>query len=269
MAAWPETACAKLAILLLRTLAVVARAAPAQRGRRRASARELQADLQPPARARGPARRRLRLRPDGQDRPCSPSARRTLRPPASVEKLYTATTALALMGPAARLSTTVYGVGPARARAASGKATSTCAAAATRRSAAAASSAATTAASARASRSSSPQLVHVDGIHQRHRQRATATSPSSTRCAASPRAATRPTRSSKARSAASPSTAARTARTRRARPGRLRGARSSGRALKADGVQHRAARAARRARPPGALPLAAVQPRPPSPSCSA
>jgi D-alanyl-D-alanine carboxypeptidase/D-alanyl-D-alanine-endopeptidase (penicillin-binding protein 4) len=35
----------------------------------------------------------------------------TLRPPASVEKLYTATTALELMGPTARLSTTVLGVG--------------------------------------------------------------------------------------------------------------------------------------------------------------
>jgi serine-type D-Ala-D-Ala carboxypeptidase/endopeptidase (penicillin-binding protein 4) len=35
----------------------------------------------------------------------------TLRPPASVEKLYTATTALTEMGPTARLSTTVYGVG--------------------------------------------------------------------------------------------------------------------------------------------------------------
>jgi D-alanyl-D-alanine carboxypeptidase/D-alanyl-D-alanine-endopeptidase (penicillin-binding protein 4) len=35
----------------------------------------------------------------------------TLRPPASVEKLYTATTLLARMGPSARLSTTVYGVG--------------------------------------------------------------------------------------------------------------------------------------------------------------
>ncbi len=35
----------------------------------------------------------------------------TLRPPASVEKLYTATTALERMGPTARLSTTVYGVG--------------------------------------------------------------------------------------------------------------------------------------------------------------
>jgi serine-type D-Ala-D-Ala carboxypeptidase/endopeptidase (penicillin-binding protein 4) len=34
-----------------------------------------------------------------------------LRPPASVEKIYTATTALARMGPAGRLSTTVYGVG--------------------------------------------------------------------------------------------------------------------------------------------------------------
>lgn len=34
-----------------------------------------------------------------------------MRPPASVEKLYTATTALALMGPSARLDTTVYGVG--------------------------------------------------------------------------------------------------------------------------------------------------------------
>ncbi|HEV3319626.1 MAG TPA: D-alanyl-D-alanine carboxypeptidase/D-alanyl-D-alanine-endopeptidase [Solirubrobacteraceae bacterium] len=35
----------------------------------------------------------------------------TLRPPASVEKIYTATTLLARMGPAGRLSTTVYGVG--------------------------------------------------------------------------------------------------------------------------------------------------------------
>ena len=35
----------------------------------------------------------------------------TLRPPASVEKLYTAVTALERMGPSARLSTTVFGVG--------------------------------------------------------------------------------------------------------------------------------------------------------------
>jgi serine-type D-Ala-D-Ala carboxypeptidase/endopeptidase (penicillin-binding protein 4) len=35
----------------------------------------------------------------------------TLRPPASVEKLYTATTALERMSPTARLNTTVYGVG--------------------------------------------------------------------------------------------------------------------------------------------------------------
>lgn len=35
----------------------------------------------------------------------------TLRPPASVEKLYTATTALARMGASGRLSTTVYGTG--------------------------------------------------------------------------------------------------------------------------------------------------------------
>ncbi len=35
----------------------------------------------------------------------------TMRPPASVEKLYTATTALARMGPSARLSTTVFGTG--------------------------------------------------------------------------------------------------------------------------------------------------------------
>jgi serine-type D-Ala-D-Ala carboxypeptidase/endopeptidase (penicillin-binding protein 4) len=34
-----------------------------------------------------------------------------MRPPASVEKLFTATTALQLMGPSARLQTTVYGVG--------------------------------------------------------------------------------------------------------------------------------------------------------------
>jgi D-alanyl-D-alanine carboxypeptidase/D-alanyl-D-alanine-endopeptidase (penicillin-binding protein 4) len=34
-----------------------------------------------------------------------------MRPPASVEKLYTATTALELMGPTTRLDTTVYGVG--------------------------------------------------------------------------------------------------------------------------------------------------------------
>lgn len=35
----------------------------------------------------------------------------TMRPPASVEKLYTATTALEQMGPTARLATTVFGVG--------------------------------------------------------------------------------------------------------------------------------------------------------------
>lgn len=35
----------------------------------------------------------------------------TMRPPASVEKLYTATAALQRMGPTARLSTTVYGTG--------------------------------------------------------------------------------------------------------------------------------------------------------------
>ncbi|HEY2535514.1 MAG TPA: D-alanyl-D-alanine carboxypeptidase, partial [Solirubrobacteraceae bacterium] len=35
----------------------------------------------------------------------------TLRPPASVEKVYTATTLLSRMGPTARLSTSVYGVG--------------------------------------------------------------------------------------------------------------------------------------------------------------
>jgi serine-type D-Ala-D-Ala carboxypeptidase/endopeptidase (penicillin-binding protein 4) len=35
----------------------------------------------------------------------------TLRPPASVEKLYTATAALAKMGPTARLTTAVYGIG--------------------------------------------------------------------------------------------------------------------------------------------------------------
>ena len=35
----------------------------------------------------------------------------TTRPPASVEKLYTATAALARLGPSARLATTVYGVG--------------------------------------------------------------------------------------------------------------------------------------------------------------
>src|SRR5207302_3600162 len=34
-----------------------------------------------------------------------------MRPPASVEKLYTATAALALMGPTARLSTSVLGTG--------------------------------------------------------------------------------------------------------------------------------------------------------------
>ncbi len=38
-----------------------------------------------------------------------------LRPPASVEKLYTSTTALMKMGPSARLSTTVHGTGQLRA----------------------------------------------------------------------------------------------------------------------------------------------------------
>ena len=59
-----------------------------------------------------------------------------MRPPASVEKLYTATTALALIGPDRAASRRPCSASATSRRAASGKATCTCAAAATRRSAA-------------------------------------------------------------------------------------------------------------------------------------
>ena len=87
-----------------------------------------------------------------------------MRPPASVEKLYTATAVLARMGPTARLSTTVYGVGQLLP-AGPGKGTCTCAAAATRPSAAATSSSATTAAAGTSVNSLALQLVRQAGIH--------------------------------------------------------------------------------------------------------
>ena len=130
----------------------------------------------------------------------------TMRPPASVEKLYTATTALERMGASAHLSTTVLRDRQARAAEAFGKATSTCAAAGTRRSAPAPSSAPTTTASARRSPRSRP-AARTDGI--RHITGSVYGDEScSTPCAASPPATTCPTRSWKARSRGSHSTAA-------------------------------------------------------------
>ncbi len=64
----------------------------------------------------GPARRRprlgrRRLRPRRRPARCSCSAARSLRPPASVEKLYTTVAVLDDLGPGTRLQTTVLGVG--------------------------------------------------------------------------------------------------------------------------------------------------------------
>ena len=101
-------------------------------------------------------------------------------------------------GPDRAPGTTVLGSRPPRRRAASGKATCTCAAAATRRSARAPSSTPTTAASAPRSRRSSPSSC-APTASTASPARSRATSPTSTRCAASPPATTRPTRSSKGR----------------------------------------------------------------------
>ena len=120
----------------------------------------------PPARARRPRGRRLRLRPHRPNRRCSPSAPPTLRPPASVEKLYTATTALERMGAERAPEHDRVRRRPARARRRLGRQPLS----ARRRRPdvrlAARSSTRTTAASARRSRRSSRQLVRTDGIHR-------------------------------------------------------------------------------------------------------
>ena len=85
--------------------------ASAQTGRSAA----LQSDLRGQLALAGPARRRLRLRRERQTGAVLRTGHHDARAPASVEKLYTATAALRRMGPTARLTTSVYGVGQLRA----------------------------------------------------------------------------------------------------------------------------------------------------------
>ena len=94
-----------------RRLRRCAPAARAPRGERRRQPGRTAGRPRPPARAR-------RIRRDGAyvydltaKQALFSERATTLRPPASVEKLYTATTALERMGASARLSTTVLGVG--------------------------------------------------------------------------------------------------------------------------------------------------------------
>ena len=152
------------------------------------------------ARCGGPPRRRLRLRPHRQRSRCSRERATTLRPPASVEKLYTATAALAALGPSARLTTTVYGVGQLAPggvwegslylRGGGDPTFGSSAFIASHYGGVGASV-----------RSLVRQLVRTRGSIT-SRGRSMATSPSSTRCAASPRATTPSIPSWKARSAA-------------------------------------------------------------------
>ena len=130
------------------------------------------------------------------------------RNPASVEKLYTLTTVLARFGLDGTLQTSVYARRHARLPTGCSAATSTCAAAATRRSAMRRSSSSTTAAE-RASRRSRKLLVADVHAAQDQGARSSATSPTSTACAAARRPTTQSTRTSSARSARSPSIAAR------------------------------------------------------------
>ncbi len=102
----PRLRPAKLAISLIGLLCAAACATPAAASATSA----LQADIAHQLALAGPH--------DGAyvydlttHRPLFSERASATRPPASVEKLYTATTALALMGPSARLSTSVVGVG--------------------------------------------------------------------------------------------------------------------------------------------------------------
>ncbi len=97
-------------LILLCGLLSGAISVPAAAGASTGSLAGLQADLTHQLTLAGPA--------DGAyvydltaNRPLFSERASTPRPPASVEKLYTATTLLARMGPSAQLSTTVYGVG--------------------------------------------------------------------------------------------------------------------------------------------------------------
>jgi serine-type D-Ala-D-Ala carboxypeptidase/endopeptidase (penicillin-binding protein 4) len=104
----PRNRCAKLLILLcgLLSAAAVAPGSAAAAG----GLAELQGDLSHQLALAGPADGAYVY--DLTSKQALFSERATvMRPPASVEKLYTATTALEQMGPTARLSTTVFGVG--------------------------------------------------------------------------------------------------------------------------------------------------------------
>ena len=137
----------------------------------------------------------------------------TMRPPASVEKLYTATTgARTRIGADGAPEHDRLRRRPARARRRLGRQASTCAAAAIRRSAAAPFIAQPLRRRRRERLDARRRSSSTSTASTASPARSRATSPTSTRCAASPRATTRPTRSSKARSARSPSTAAKAAR---------------------------------------------------------
>jgi serine-type D-Ala-D-Ala carboxypeptidase/endopeptidase (penicillin-binding protein 4) len=97
-------------LIVLCGLLPAAAAMPAAAGASAGSLAGLQADLTHQLALAGPA--------DGAyvydltaKQPLFSERASTLRPPASVQKLYTATTILARMGPSGRLSTTVYGTG--------------------------------------------------------------------------------------------------------------------------------------------------------------
>ena len=188
------------------------------------------------------------------NRRCSPSAPRTMRPPASVEKLYTATTALEQMGaidapgddrlrrraPGARRRLGRQPV-PARRRRPDVRLD-------------ARSSTATTAASARASpRSSASSCAPTASTTSPARSRAM--SPTSTRCAASPPATTQRDPFLEGTLSALAFNRGETgSRTRRARAGGIRRARAVG------GAEERRRQHPRRA--------AAPPPRPPAPTSS-
>ena len=104
----PPAWIAKLLILLCGLLATTALAPPAA-GAAGALA-ELQSDMSHQLALAGPADGAYVYDLTSKEALFSERAS-VMRPPASVEKLYTATTALDLMGPTARLATTVFGVG--------------------------------------------------------------------------------------------------------------------------------------------------------------
>jgi serine-type D-Ala-D-Ala carboxypeptidase/endopeptidase (penicillin-binding protein 4) len=105
----PRNRCAKLLILLCGLLSAAA-VAPSGAAAAAGGLAGLQGDLSHQLALAGPADGAYVY--DLTSKQALFSERATvMRPPASVEKLYTATTALEQMGPTTRLSTTVFGVG--------------------------------------------------------------------------------------------------------------------------------------------------------------